>query len=369
MVPGGARSPAPVPLLGARVPDLPARLRSWSLARQRLTQPAASPIEALQAVAGVYSSHPSAPLSLWLRTRRLSAGDFRAMEAARATVRLPAMRNTVFLLPAATAHISFRATAMPPEVLERRLVSRGLDLQDYRALTPRILSAASEPRTPAELARLARYSGAQLGTVLRMLSYEGLLLRVGAHSLRADSLRYVATRVWLGRSLGGEDGDQTRAEALAQLAATYLSAFGPARASDFAWWAGVTVAKARQAIARHATIDLADGLLLLKGDEAAFERTKAPTRSVLVLPKWDAYTMGYAPDGRARLVDRDLQPRVYPGMGDGLPVILVDGQVVGLWTAAKGADPVIQPFERIGPRTRAAVATQLAKAVRFLDNA
>jgi hypothetical protein len=58
-----------------------------------------------------------------------------------------------------------------------------------------------------------------------------------------------------------------------------------------------------------------------------------------VLPKWDSYTMGYAPDGRQRFIDDRYLKQAYtsatgsPGAtaGDGLPLVLVGGRAVASW--------------------------------------
>ena len=60
------------------------------------------------------------------------------------------------------------------------------------------------------------------------------------------------------------------------------------------------------------TVEVGDGYLLPSGDRGAFEAVKALERgSVDLLPKWDCYTMGYAPDGRRRFVHPEAQARVY----------------------------------------------------------
>ena len=51
--------------------------------------------------------------------------------------------------------------------------------------------------------------------------------------------------------------------------------------------------------------------------------------------------MGYAPDGRRRLVLRDVQDRVYNEAGDGLGVVLVEGAAAGAWRRPSLAGPVL----------------------------
>src|SRR5207302_3509558 len=126
-------------------------------------------------------------------------------------------------------------------------------------------------------------------------------------------------RVWLGRE--------------------YLRAFGPARVVDFAWWAGLPRGSAVAALATVPTVKR-DGLLLLEEDADAFDRTTPIEPDVIdVVPKWDSYSMGYAPDGRQRFIDDRFLSLAYtsvagsPGAtsGDGLPLILKGGRAIGSW--------------------------------------
>jgi winged helix DNA-binding protein len=225
-------------------------------------------------------------------------------------------------------------------------------MQDYERLAERILAAATEPIGTRDLEHAAGIKGPPLGTVLRCLRYEGRLLPLAGESLLMSPHRYVAASAW---SPGGLDAGDA-AEALSWLAGEYLRAYGPARVQDFAWWAGVTKRAATQAIEPHDTVDIGDGLLLPSRDQAAFAQVKRIRDTVDLLPKWDAYTMGHAPDGRHRFVHPDVQRVVYTPLGvglagDGNPVVLIDGEAVATWTYTlkEGAD--VQPFDTIGPRS------------------
>lgn len=179
--------------------------------------------------------------------------------------------------------------------------------------------------------------------------------------------RYVATSTWLPEGLDSGDGDA----ALEWLAGEYLRAYGPARLEDFAWWAGISKKTAGKALEPHDTVGVDDGLLLLAGDEAAFGGAKRLRGTVDLLPKWDAYTMGHAPDGRQRFVHPDVQPRVYTPMGTGLsgdgnPVVLVDGEVVGVWTYTLKDGARVAPFDSMGPTIRRRVDERLDAVAGFL---
>jgi hypothetical protein len=331
------------------------RLRAWTRHRQRLGHDAADALEALRSVAGVYSAHPSAPLALLARSAGLTRAQFGDLERRRLAVRLPAMRGSVFLVPLEMAPRILAATRISSGRLATRLRALGLDERTYERLRPRVLEAAREPIAPADLRRImgdgagARRPSTSLDrraspqnepavVALRMLAREGLVLRVGWDDhVRTDRMRWVATEAWLGRPFEDVDPDV----ALAWLAGRYLEAFGPARTEDFGWWTGVPLRRARSAVGTLATADVGDGLLLPEPLADAYASVEPiPPDAVDVLPKWDPYTMGHAPDGRRRLVDDEHlvlaystpSTKVGATTGDGLPLILVGGRAVATWS-------------------------------------
>jgi hypothetical protein len=315
--------------------DTTTRLAAWSYRRQRLGRDATDPLDALRSVVAVYSSHPTAPLSLLARSWPLDADRFAALEQRREAVRIPAMRGSVFLLPASTAPEVLAASRAPLKKLAGRLTYGGFDLESYEAIKQRVLDAAREPISAGALQEAVPTDG-QLMVAVRVMSYEGLVLRIGT-SLRSDSFQYVATDAWLGEPLPERNPD----EAPAWLAGAYLRAFGPARIEDFAWWSGVTKTRARRALAACETVDVGGGLLLPAHLHDAFKQVEPlDLETIDLLPKWDAYAMGYAPDGRGRLVDPEHLLLAYSSArtqygataGDGLPLLLRGGRAVASWS-------------------------------------
>jgi hypothetical protein len=310
------------------------RLRSWSYRRQLLGRAAPDILSALRGVIAVYSTHPTAPLSLLARSAAFEASDLSALEHDKRALRVLAMRGSSFLVPTESAARIFSATRAPHTRLQRRLQVDGVDLDTYRRLTPGVLAAARTPLRPREVRHALGEDAAVL--VSRILSWEGRILRIGGH-LRVDQLRYVATQAWLGHEL---EAVEPRA-AWSWLAHEYLRACGPARLADFAWWAGASRQVATTALSDARATDLGDGLLALSADVEAFQQVRPLQGEPLdVLPKWDAYTMAYAPDGRQRLVDdahlglayttRDNSPGAMAG--DGRPLILRAGRAVATWS-------------------------------------
>ena len=329
------------------------KLQAWSYLRQQLSRAASRPAEALRGVVAVYSSHPTAPLSLLSRSTSFDAEHLSEMEQRRQVLRIPAMRQSIFLVPAETAPRLFAATRLPMDKHARRLRFAGLDWDEYTRLKQRVLEHTQAPITASDLQKAVK-TDARLMTAVRTMSYEGLVLRLGS-SLRTDSLLYVATEAWLGHRL--EEVDVLRS--LQWLAQEYLRGYGPARVEDFAWWSGVSNRHASAALSDASVVDIGSGLLLPSDQQSAFERVEpVDSEAVDVLPKWDAYAMGHAPDGRQRLVDDQHLTSAFssagtPGKGatsgDGLPLVLRGGRAEASWSHRfEGNRMVVKvaPFER-----------------------
>ncbi len=186
--------------------------------------------------------------------------------------------------------------------------------------------------------------GELLKIIINRMAFEGYLLRIGSSNIRSNLIQYVATETWIGRNLTGYDPQK----ALEELAIAYFHAFGPARIKDFQWWSGVTITKAKKAISSIETVDIGDGYLLLSKDFNEFDHFQpAEDEHIDLLPQWDSYIMGYAPDGRERFVSRDKQDNIYGKIGatggNGLGTILINGMALGSWSAKfKGSQMTVQ---------------------------
>jgi Winged helix DNA-binding domain len=358
--------------------ELIGRLRAWTHQRQRLGKSVApDPLTALRDIVGVYSSHPTAPLALAARTHGFTAAAFRGLERERVALRVAAMRGSIFLVPRDdAARLSLPFFDLDAQV-GKRLERWSLTAEDYARIKAAMLAAATDPAPSAALGEAAGVSGGMLATLLRCLRHEGVLLPIGGGSLRAEQFRYVVSDVWA-PELAAAAIDAPRAgearvqEALVSLAGDYLRAFGPARVADFAWWSGIKRRTAAAVLAEHDTVDVGDGLLLPRTDLPGFDGVTAPRDTVDLLPKWDSYTMGLAPDGRARFVHPDVQRRVYSQggggtlPGDGFPVVLVNGEAVGLWRLTAKDGSSVELFDEVGPRTKARIDERLEMVAAVL---
>lgn len=328
------------------------QLRWFAYERQRLGRAAPDAATALRDVVAVYSSHPSAPLSLHARAASLTADEFRALDV----VRVPAMRGSIHALPPETAHLAFGALPEGAAAAASRLRYFKLTPESYAALRDQVLAVADVPLTAAQLKEAIGFDG-DLRGVIGAMGREGLLVRVGADGLRSNALRYVR----------GSLAPAEPEAALAWLAGEYLRAFGPAREADFRWWAGVTARQSAAALAQVDTVALDGGMLLRAEDEAAFAAARPRRGAVDLLPKWDCYQMGYPADGRARFAHPDIAERCYDFRGDGVPMVLVDGEAAGVWALRPGKRVAVEFdwFAPPGAKVERAVAERV-EAVRAL---
>jgi hypothetical protein len=330
---------------------------------------------ALRDVIAVYSAHPTAPLSLFARVRSMDARKYRALEQERWALRLGAMRGSIHLMPRETAPRIFSATnGQDPKILARRMQIARVTAEEYANFKRHVMQNVREPMSVRALRDATGEKEAGLGTLLRAMSVEALVVRVGAEGLRSNDLRYVPIKVWLGEELPRADQESS----LVWLAKEYLRAFGPARMQDFMWWTANTKTVVTKALGQLETVDVGEGHLLLKEQLRAFEKAKPFSNdAIAILPKWDCYTMGYAPDGRGRFVTPDMQARIYDLAGDGYGAILSNGLAVAAWdlrsagNSRAGKDTLdvnIDWFEKPGARLKEAVVKELGALSAFLES-
>jgi len=362
--------------------DVDPRVTAFSFRRQHLDGTAPSALAVLEAVAGVYSSMPTGALSIRARSRGVTPDAIRALEGDRQAVRVRAMRTSAFLVARSQWARIAAATSVPDTRFAWLLRAADVADGELPGVRAAVLAAAAVPGSPAELReRLAAgdddlpawANGDRLRAILAVLTAYGDLVTVGGVSLSSNALRYVDRLVWLdrgaARSSASADPAPPDHEARAWLAGAYLRAFGPARVADLAWWAGWTRGRAADALAAHATTDLGDGLLLHADDLPAFETTTPLAPVLTLVPKWDAWTMGYPLDGRARFLDRDVHDRVFDGDGNGLAMVLRGGRALGAWAhrGERGRLAVdLDLFEPVRPAERDALETELAAIATFL---
>ena len=94
--------------------DLIEKVRYWSHYRQNLGKRGEDASQVIKDVIGVYSSHPTAALSLFARTHSFDEQPFLQLDENRLALRVPAMRESVYWVPRETAHLVMSATLPLP---------------------------------------------------------------------------------------------------------------------------------------------------------------------------------------------------------------------------------------------------------------
>lgn len=157
-------------------------------------------------------------------------------------------------------------------------------------------------------------------------------------------------------------------EALAELARRYFQSHGPAMLKDFVGWSGLKITVARQA------------LELVKNEfqqETIAGQTcwgiphetvsEVPSPTIYLLPAFDEYYLGY--QDRRAVLDPQYDKTVVSSNGMFRPIIVLDGQVVGIWKRAvkKGSVTITaNPFTPLTERESQALLTAAEKFGAFL---
>jgi Winged helix DNA-binding domain len=350
------------------------QVRAFRLERQRLDRRARRRdlLTVVRELCGVHAQlASSAELALWARIDGLEREDVRAaLEEKRALVKTWAMRGTLHLLVA-------EDLALYVAVLGPRwdnpggawLRGHGVPAEHFEAivrLAPQALDG--RPRTREELAdRLAEVGGPELRE--RLLSGWGALLKPSAHRgdlcfgpNRGRNVTFVRPDRWLGK-LPRHDAD----EAAREVARRFLATYGPATADDFARWVGFRSAQPKRILAalgdEVAEVEV-DGrrAMLLAGDVDALRKAKLSDTTRLV-PAFDPYVVATRP--RTHIVAKSHESRVYRAQGWISPVVLVNGEAVGLWKHERGRVE-LDLFGRISKAARRAVDEEIDRLRAFL---
>lgn len=155
-----------------------------------------------------------------------------------------------------------------------------------------------------------------------------------------------------------------RDEALAELAGRYFGSHGPATLKDFVWWSGLKVADARTALEmaetqlRQETLDGQTYWLPL-----STSIPKEPSPAVYLLPAFDEYYLGYRE--RSAVLDASYDQKAVSSGGVFRPMIVLDGQIVGVWKQSQKKDSVIITPTLFDSLTEAENQVLLAAAKRY----
>lgn len=299
----------------------------------------------------------AAQLQLWARNHAITPAAVNdALWKTRSLVKTSLMRQTLHLVPAdefplyIAAHKSARAKAVL-SIMARCKITRdeadalsALILEELKdGPAPRAaITAAVRPKVSKRL----RVWMDKVWSIVRLPVIEGQVCYGPGEGNQATFIR---TEHWL-PAQPKVDAVQAQIE----LFRKYLRAYGPATLHDFAHWSLISMAEVRalrplldSEIAEHS------GLLLLREDMKTLQSASPELDSVHLLPYFDVYLLAH------RFKEHFLKPqfykRVYRNQGWISPVVLINGEIAGVWSykvSRKTIEIEIELFAQVGSRTR-----------------
>jgi hypothetical protein len=141
----------------------------------------------------------------------------------------------------------------------------------------------------------------------------------------------------------------TREESLALLAKRYFTSHGPATVVDFIWWSGLPVADAKKGLESVRENFLSEKI----GDQTYWfppgqTIQESSVDTLYLLPAFDEYTISYK-DRSACLALKNTT-RAISINGIFRPIIVFNGQVIGLWKRAVKKNTVVVESQLFSPK-------------------
>ncbi len=152
----------------------------------------------------------------------------------------------------------------------------------------------------------------------------------------------------------------SREESLALLAKKYFTSHGPTTLPDFVWWSGLPVAEARKALEMNKTIlnsAIIDNETYWFANSVDMPSTLHD--SVYLLPAFDEYLISYK--NRSSAITLENHTKAISNNGIFRPIIVVNGQISGLWKRTIKKDSVLIELDHFRPHNK--------KEIGLIENA
>ncbi|MCP2322579.1 hypothetical protein HDA40_001086 [Hamadaea flava] len=336
--------------------------------RHRLSTPAASIDEAVRAVGVLHATDPATVyLSVFARYpgATVEALD-KALYADRTLLRLHGMRRTLFVAPVDLVPAIQRACALAVAAQSRKtyvklITEAGAGDAAWLAELERAAETALAARGEATAAQLSvdeprlrtqitvapgkPYEAKQTITawILFLLAVEGRIVRgrPAGGTWTNTQWTWSPMQQWLPGGVPEVAEEQARAE----LARTWLAAFGPAPAADLKWWAGWTLTQARKTLAAIGAVEVdLDGEVGFVLPEDV-DPVADPEPWVALLPALDPTPMGWS--AREWYLG-EHSGAVFDRTGNVSPTVWSDGRIVGGWAQRADGEIVFRLLEDVG---------------------
>lgn len=357
-----------LPKTSEAVPFSSEQIHAFRLRRHHLLDQSAKDLVTIcRDVCGVQAQIMSAAqLQLWARNHAITPAKVNdALWKTRSLVKTSLMRQTLHLVPAnefplyIAAHRSSRSKSVL-SIMARLKITRE-EADGLSVLILETLKAGPAPRaaiTAAVRPKVSKRVRAwmdRVWSIVRLPVIEGDVCYGPGEGNQATFIR---TEHWLPAQ---HKADEVQAQK--ELLCKYLRAYGPAMLKDFAHWSLISMAqvKALRPLVDAEVVEY-DGLLLLRKDVKALQNASTEMNSVHLLPYFDVYLLAH------RFKEHFLKPqfykRVYRNQGWISPVVLINGEIAGVWSyklSPKTAEIEVELFARVDSRTRKQIKDRAAE--------
>jgi hypothetical protein len=305
-------------------------------------------IQITRDLCGLHATCPTTPyLSLFARMNRFLKSDLvTEIEVKKSLIRTRSIRNTLHLLPVDTYLSVFAATRLQ---LERRTVqyikNLGMTNDEFDFLADRIQIALSGRGLTASEIKNEIGNLRYINHVINILCDNLTIVRGKIKgSWKSNIHRYYRFEDFYS---GIESGGCMDERAFEDLVMSYINTYGPVKENDIIWWSGLNRTMVRDVLKSNEskltwleTGDFPGQFLVLTEDFNKLRQFRMQEDAVVhFLPAMDPYIMGYKE--RQRMIDAASSDYVFDRFGNASPVIVLNGQVIGIWDVADGKNQVM----------------------------
>lgn len=206
--------------------------------------------------------------------------------------------------------------------------------------------------------------GSQFGHVLRDLT-ESMLITFAAPSGRQEV--YALADHWF-----SEPRELPPARALAELVTRFVATRGAVTRSDIGRWTNLAMSDVDAGLAQAAVREVELGgtvyLMSAGSDLPTSSEVALALDDPLLLPPFDEYLISYG--SRDALIAPEFLSRVIPGRnGMFKPIVVVAGEVVGIWSrkiTSKKVTVTVEPFGKLTARQKRVLEQPASSYAAFL---
>ena len=321
-----------------------------------------------------------ARLQLWTRNHALTRSEIEdALWKSRTLVKTSLMRQTLHLIPTDEFPLYIGALRRSRFAQAMRVMDRcGITRDESEALIPLIMEtlAAGPLSRPAIAAAIrpkaskrVRFWMENSWSLVRLPVAEGLICYGRGEG---NAIVFIRVDHWLPKL---KVKLMSATEAQCALLRKYLRAYGPATLTDFAHWSGISMQEVKPLRAlldselAEISGDKKNGLLL-REDVEVLNNSPRVRGSIRLLPHFDSYLLAHR--DKDHLLSAKHYKRVYRNQGWISPVVLIDGEVAGVWSHKLENRRLlveIEPFDGLSAPVRAAIKREAEQLAIFFAGA